>query len=71
MVLALVGWAGVQLAVDLNRAQPPALPMDRRELDLPYSDLSPEVRGIRVVALEEILANKSYMLEEWKEPRDP
>jgi hypothetical protein len=70
MVRALVGWGEVQLAVDLNRAEQPALSLERRGLDLPYSDLSPEPRGIRVVALEEILANKWYMLDERKEPRD-
>jgi len=70
MVRALVGWGEVQLAVDLNRAERPALPVDRRELDLPYSDLSSEGRGIPVVALEEILANKWYMLDDRKEPRD-
>jgi uncharacterized protein len=61
MVRALVGWGEVQLAVDLNRAERPALPAGQRELDLPYSDLSPADRAIRVVALEEILANKWYM----------
>jgi uncharacterized protein len=70
MVRALVGWGEVQLAVDLNRAEQPALPTGRRELDLPYSDLSLEARAIRVVALEEILANKWYMLDDRKEPRD-
>jgi predicted nucleotidyltransferase component of viral defense system len=70
MVRAMVGWAEVQLAVDLNRAERLALPIGRRDLDLPYSDLSPEARAIRVVALEEILANKWYMLDDRKEPRD-
>jgi predicted nucleotidyltransferase component of viral defense system len=69
MVRALVGWEEVQLAVDLNRAESPALPAEPRELNLPYSDLS-SVRAIRVVALEEILANKWYMLDDRKEPRD-
>ena len=70
MVRALVGWDDVRLAVDLNRAERPALAIDRRELHLPYSDLSPDARGISVVALEEILANKWYMLDDRKEPRD-
>jgi len=70
MVRALVGWGEVQLVVDLNRAEGPALPVEQHELDLPYSDLSPKRREIRVVALEEILANKWYMLDDRKEPRD-
>jgi predicted nucleotidyltransferase component of viral defense system len=70
MVRASVGWGEVQLAVDLNRAEGPALPVERRELDLPYSDLDSPVREISVVALEEILANKWYMLDGRKEPRD-
>jgi predicted nucleotidyltransferase component of viral defense system len=70
MVRALVGWGEVQLTVDLNRAERPALPAARRELDLPYSDLSQAALAIRVVALEEILANKWYMLDDRKEPRD-
>jgi len=70
MVRALIGWGEVRLAVDLNRAERPALAIDRRELHLPYSDLSTDVRGIRVVALEEILANKWYMLDDRREPRD-
>lgn len=70
MVRALVGWGEVRLAVDLNRAERPALPIDRRDLHFPYSDLSGDVRGIRAVALEEILANKWYMLDDRKEPRD-
>jgi predicted nucleotidyltransferase component of viral defense system len=70
MVRVLVGWDDVRLAVDLNRAERHALAVERRELHLPYSDLSRDVRGIRVVALEEILANKWYMLDDRKEPRD-
>lgn len=70
MLRAWVDWGEARLAVDLNRAERPALPIDRRDLHLPYSDLSPDVRGIRVVALEEILANKWYMLDDRKEPRD-
>jgi predicted nucleotidyltransferase component of viral defense system len=70
MVRAFVRWGEGRLAIDLNRGERPALVIDRRDLDLPYSDLSPSVRGIRVVALEEILANKWYMLDDRKEPRD-
>ena len=70
MVRALVGWGEMRLAIDLNRAERPALAIDRRDLDLPYSDLSLSICGIRVVALEEILANKWYMLDDRKEPRD-
>lgn len=67
---ALVGWGEARLAVDLNRVERPALPIHRRELDLPYSDLDSPLRRIPVVALEEILANKWYMLDDRKEPRD-
>jgi len=70
MVRVLVGWDDVRLAVDLNRAERAALAVERRELHLPYSDLSRDVRGIRVVGLEEILANKWYMLDDRKEARD-
>jgi predicted nucleotidyltransferase component of viral defense system len=70
MVRALIGWGEVRLAVEVNRAEPPALPADRREIHLPYSDLAPVGRGMRVVAVEEILANKLYMLDDRREPRD-
>jgi predicted nucleotidyltransferase component of viral defense system len=70
MVRAIVWWGERQLAVDLNRAERPALPIDRRELNLPYSDLSPKRRRIGVIALEEILANKWFMLDDRKEARD-
>jgi predicted nucleotidyltransferase component of viral defense system len=70
MVRAWVGWDLVRLVVDLNRAERPALPIGRRDLDLPYSDLESPVRAIPVVALEEILANKWFMLDDRKEPRD-
>jgi hypothetical protein len=70
MVRVIVWWGERQLAVDLNRAERPALPIDRRELNLPYSDLSQKPRWVRVVALDEILANKWHMLDDRKEARD-
>ena len=66
----VIRWDEAQVSVDLNRAERPRLPIDRRDLDLPYSDLSDEPRQIDVVALEEILADKLYMLDDREEPRD-
>jgi predicted nucleotidyltransferase component of viral defense system len=70
MLRTQVAWGDERLAVDLNRGQQPALRVQRRDLDLPYSDLSPATRSICVVALEEILANKWFMLDDRREPRD-
>jgi predicted nucleotidyltransferase component of viral defense system len=67
---AVIRWDEGQVSVDLNRAERPRSPIDRRDLDLPYSDLSDEGRQIRVVRLEEILADKLYMLDARQEPRD-
>lgn len=56
--------------MDVNRGESPKLAVETRALDLPYSDLASNVRTLEVVALEEILANKVYMLDDRKEPRD-
>jgi predicted nucleotidyltransferase component of viral defense system len=65
-----VRWDGGSIHVDVNRGESPKLPVETRTLDLPYSDLAPEVRTLEAVALEEILANNVYMLDDRKEPRD-
>jgi predicted nucleotidyltransferase component of viral defense system len=56
--------------VDVNIGDRAALPARDGNLDLPYSDLSDGPWKIEVVALEEILANKLYMLDDREEPRD-
>lgn len=63
-------WDGGSIQVDVNRGEGPKLPVETRMLDLPYSDLARDARTLEVVALEEILANKWYMLDDRKEPRD-
>ncbi len=63
-------WDGGSIQVDVNRGEDPKLPVETRTLDLPYSDLARDARTLEVVALEEILANKWYMLDDRKEPRD-
>ena len=65
-----VRWDGGSIQVDVNRGEGPKLPVETRTLDLPYSDLARDARTLEVVALEEILANKWYMLDDRKEPRD-
>ncbi len=63
-------WDGGSIQIDLNRGEGAKLPVQTRVLDLPYSDLARDARDFGVVALEEILANKWYMLDDRKEPRD-
>lgn len=65
-----VRWDGRSIQVDVNRGEGPRLPVEIRTLDLPYSDLARDARTLEVVALEEILANKWYMLDDRREPRD-
>jgi predicted nucleotidyltransferase component of viral defense system len=67
---AIIRWDEALVSVDLNRAERPRLPTDLCDLDLPYSDLADEPSQIDVVALEEILADKLYMLDDRQEPRD-
>ncbi len=65
-----VGWEGGAVHVDVNIGDRAALPARDSNLDLPYSDLSDGSWKMEVVALEEILANKLYMLDDREEPRD-
>lgn len=65
-----VRWDGGTIQMDVNRGEGPKLPVEKRTLDLPYSDLARDARTLEVVALQEILANKWYMLDDRKEPRD-
>lgn len=65
-----VRWDVGSIQVDVNRGEGPSLPVETRTLDLPYSDLTRDARTLEVVALDEILANKWYILDDRKEPRD-
>lgn len=65
-----VRWDRGAVQLDLNIGERAHLRVKNRVLDLPYSDLSDGSREIAVVALEEILANKWYMLDDRREPRD-
>jgi len=65
-----VRWDGGSIQVDVNRGEDAKLPVQTRALDLPYSDLGRDARELVVMALKEILANKWYMLDDRKEPRD-
>ncbi len=65
-----VGWEGGVVQLDVNIGDRAALPARKRILDLPYSDLPDGRWKTEVVALEEILANKWYMLDDREEPRD-
>jgi predicted nucleotidyltransferase component of viral defense system len=65
-----VGWEGGVVRLDVNIGDRAALPARYSILDLPYSDLSDGPWKMEVVALEEILANKWYMLDDREEPRD-
>ncbi len=67
---AAIEWEGGVLQVDVNQAESPAPRVDRRPLQLAYSDLNDRERLISVVALGGILADKWYLLEERDEPRD-
>ncbi len=65
-----VRWDDRAIVLDVNRGERAYLPVERRTLDLPYSDLRDADREMEVVALEEILGNKWYMLDDRQEPRD-
>jgi predicted nucleotidyltransferase component of viral defense system len=65
-----VGWDEGVVRLDVNIGDRAALPVRYGVLDLPYSDLSDGPWKMEVVALEEILANKWYMLDDREEPRD-
>ncbi|MEP7224288.1 MAG: nucleotidyl transferase AbiEii/AbiGii toxin family protein [Actinomycetota bacterium] len=72
---ATVSWTGWdqqgELLIDVVRGQRPALPPEKLPLDLRYPDLEAAVaRRIRVLQLDEILANKWLMLDDREEPRD-
>ena len=67
---SLVRWNGEELKLDINAGEKPRMAPQVRELDLPYSDLADTPYAMSVVAVEEILANKWYMLDDRNEPRD-
>jgi predicted nucleotidyltransferase component of viral defense system len=67
---SLVRWNGEELKLDINAGEQPRMPPQVRELDLPYSDLADARCAMSVVAVEEILANKWYMLDDRNEARD-
>lgn len=58
------------LIIDVNVNERSFLPVEERELTLPYSDLSEPPRRISVVPLAEVLGNKWFMLDDRDEPRD-
>lgn len=63
-------WEGGSLQIDVLTGERAAIATQRLPLHLPYSDLAAPVRKITVVALEEILATKWWMLDDRAEPRD-
>jgi len=67
---SFVNWGNYALKIDVNMNERAHVPIEDRPLRLPYSDLASLGRTIRVVALEEILGNKWFMLDDRKEPRD-
>lgn len=58
-----------ELLLDINMEERVHLPVEEHEINLPYSDLSDEIR-IRCISVGEILGNKWFMLHDRREPRD-
>ncbi|MDP9340672.1 MAG: nucleotidyl transferase AbiEii/AbiGii toxin family protein [Actinomycetota bacterium] len=67
---SIVVWAGGTTKLDVNTNERAHLPASQRKLELPYSDLSTHGRELAVVAVEEILGNKWFILDDRWEPRD-
>lgn len=59
-----------ELIIDVNVGESAQLETENHTIDSPYSDLDDAELHIRCLALAEILANKWYMLEDRREPRD-
>lgn len=59
-----------ELLIDVVTGESASLPVERRPLVLPYSDLAGTERSIPVLDLAEIMANKWLMLDDRAEPRD-
>jgi hypothetical protein len=62
-------WENGALILDVS-GERAYTPIERGGLILPYSDLAELQRAIDVVALEEILGNKWFLLADRREPRD-
>ncbi len=65
-----VTWGDGSIVLDVIGGERAYLPVERRPLSLPYTDLAGKDRVIDVVALPEILGNKWWMLDDRQEPRD-
>ncbi len=61
-----------EILIDINLNERAFLPVEIRELDLPYSDLQTRRREIACLSVDEILGNKWFMLgdQDRNEPRD-
>lgn len=59
-----------EILVDVNFGDRAYLPVEEKEIALPYSDLRSTNRRIAAVQVSEILGNKWFMLEDRNEPRD-
>jgi predicted nucleotidyltransferase component of viral defense system len=67
---SFVRWEEARIVVDVNGRERPAIEVQPRKLDLPYSDLKEPDREILVLTIDEILGNKWFLLDEREEPRD-
>jgi len=67
---SLVVWSDQELTIDINAGESARMPVEMRSLDLPYQDFRDNRYEIPTIALEEILGNKWYMLDDRDEPRD-
>lgn len=57
------------IQIDVATKEQPALPEERRQLNLPYTDLAPDL-VLPVLQLDDILGSKWGMLDDRDEPRD-
>lgn len=66
----LITWPEGATKIDINLNERAHLPAPEQQLHMPYSDLETHAWTTKVVAVEEILGNKWFMLDDRFEPRD-